>query len=154
MKFSVLLTVALLIGILSSNAQAQSGPMLWTSYIDILGNYLLSNSESDVVSRFTPGVAITVSRMQLQATQGGYVYRTGAKCHPLPKVRVTDGSTTYALAVPNARNVGPYGLSVHADSGPIMVSFPANAELRLSMFPGETGCYAGGIHVTVQYSVN
>jgi hypothetical protein len=127
---------------------------LWTSYIEVLGNYQFKYSESDVVSRFTPGVAITVSRMQLQATQGAVVFSTGAKCDPWPKVKVTDGATTYALAIPNARNVGPDSLSVHADSGPIAVSFPANANLRLTVFHGESGCFAGGINVTVQYSVN
>jgi len=154
MKFSVLLTVALLIVILASSAQAQNaGPMLWTSHIDTLGNYLLANSEGGVVSRFTPGVALTMTRLQLQAAHGSYFY-PNTKCSRLPKVRVTDGTTSYALAIPNARDIGPYGLSVHADSGPIAVSFPANADLRVTVVPGETGCDAGTINVTVQYSVN
>ena len=41
MKFSKILTVALVAGILSLNAQAQNaGPFLWSSYIGVVGNYL------------------------------------------------------------------------------------------------------------------
>lgn len=154
MKFARLLTVALVGGILSLNAQAQnSGPLLWTSFIEVVGNYERGYSEGIVVSRFTPGVAITVTRMQLQAAQGAYVYPKGS-CSPLPKIRVTDGTTKYILAIPNARGGGRYPLSVNADSGTIAVSFPANANLRLSVLPGESGCSAASINVTVQYSVN
>ena len=152
MKFTRLLTVALAGGILSLNAQAQNaGPFLWTSYIDVLGNY--SRGYSEVVSRFTPGVAITVTRVQLQAAYGSYIY-PNTKCSPVPKIRVTDGTTKYGLAIPNARQTGPYPSSVNADSGPIAVNFPANANLLLTVVPGETGCTAATINVTVQYSVN
>jgi hypothetical protein len=75
-------------------------------------------------------------------------------CSPLPKIRVTDGTTKYGLAIPNARGTGPYPNSVNADSGPIAVSFPANAALRLTVVPGETKCNPGGINITVQYSAN
>jgi hypothetical protein len=152
MKFAKLLTLALAGGILSLNAQAQNvGPFLWTSYIDTTGNYSRTYSESAVVSRFTPGVAITVTRVQLQAAYGSSINDT--KCKPVPRIRVTDGTTQYAIAIPNARESGSQPLSVHADSGPIAVSFPANANLILRLVPGESGCYASSINVNVQYSV-
>lgn len=154
MKFPKLLTVLLVLASLSLNAQAQnSGPFLWTSYIDVMGNYLHAYSGGGTVSRFTPGVAIGVTRMQLQAAQGSYIDPKG-RCSPVPKIRVTDGTTNYDLAIPNARWTGRYPMAVSADSGPISVSFPANANLRLSVIPGETGCNPASINVTVQYSVN
>jgi hypothetical protein len=155
MKFTRLLTQALVVTILSFNAQAQNtGPLLWTSFIEVVGNYLHSDSEGIVVSRFTPGVAITVTRVQLQAAFGSSYMFSKTKCREVPKIRVTDGTTKYALAIPNARGRGADPLSVSADSGPIKVIFPTNAALRLSVGPGETGCNAASINVTVQYSVN
>jgi hypothetical protein len=151
MKFARLLSIALVGAILSLNAGAQNaGPFLWTSYIDTTGNYSRTYSEASVVGRFTPGVAITVTRVQLQAAYGSSINDT--ECKPVPRIRVTDGTTQYALAIPNARESG--SISVHADSGPIAVSFPANAKLILRLVPGQTGCYAGSINVVVQYSVN
>jgi hypothetical protein len=154
MKFTRLLTVAMIAGILLLNAQAQNGPFLWTCFIDVLGNYVRRDSQGTVVSRFTPGVAIIVTRVQLQAAQGSYRFSEGGPCSQLPKIRMTDGTTKYALAIPNARGKGPYPHSVNADSGPIAVYFPANADLRLTVLPGDTDCIAGSINVTVQYSVN
>jgi len=157
MKLSKLLTVALVAGILSLNAQAQNaGPFLWTGYIDTIGNYVRSYSEAPVVSRFTPGVAITVTRVQFQAAYGSTIegHPHDTKCNPVPRIRVTDGTTKYAIGIPNARESGPQPLSVHADSGPIAVRFPANANLALRVVPGETGCYASSINVNVQYSVD
>jgi hypothetical protein len=155
MKFSRLLTVALVGAILSLNARAQTaGPLLWTSFIEVIGNYTQEYSEGSVVSRFTPGVAITVTRVQLQAARGSSINNSGTKCNPLPKLRVTDGTTKYGLAIPNARQTGPYPNSVNADSGTIAVNFPANANLRLTVLPGEAGCSAASINVVVQYSVN
>jgi hypothetical protein len=154
MKFSRLLTLALVGAILSLNGQAQTaGPLLWTGYIDVLGNYV-PPSNGGTFSRFTPGVAITVTRVQLQAVQGSYVHNTNARCTPLPKVRVTDGTTKYDIPIPNAGFTGHYPNAVSADSGTISVGFSANSAVRLVVIPGETGCYAGSINVTVQYSVN
>jgi hypothetical protein len=153
MKFTRLLTVAVFVGILALNAQAQTGPLLWTSYIDVIGNYLRGDSESTVVSRFTPGVAITVTRVQLQAAQGSYIWPK-SKCGKLPGIRITDGTSQYAISIPNARESGSYPISVNADSGPILVSFPVDANLRLSVFRGTASCNAGSVNVTVQYSIN
>ena len=73
----------------------------------------------------------------------------------LPKVRVTDGTTKYdILAIPGARFTGHYPDAVSADSGTISVGFSANSALRLTVIPGQSGCYAGSINVTVQYSLN
>jgi hypothetical protein len=154
MKFAGLLAVALLTATLSLNAQAQTaGPLLWTGYIDVLGNYLPISSGGGTFSRFTPAVPVTVTRVQLQAAHGSYIYLTNGKCHPLPKIRVTDGATNYDLAIPNARFSGHYPTAVNADSGPISVRF-LEGSLRLVVIPGETGCDGSSINVTVQYSVN
>jgi hypothetical protein len=154
MKFRVFLTAWLLIATLSLSAKAQTGPLMWTSFIEVVGNYVRSRSEGTFVSRFTPGVAVTVTRIQLQAAEGSYLFPQGGKCNPVPRVRVTDGSTSYSVAIPNAREVGRHPMSVHADSGPIAVSFPADANLVLRVIPGQDFCQAGSINVTVQYTVN
>lgn len=156
MKFTRLLTLALVGTILSLNAQAQnSGPLLWTSYIEVMGSYLHAYSGGGTFSRFTPGVAITITRMQLQAAQGSNLFNDNkTPCHPVPKIRVTDGTTNYDLPIPNAREKGRYPMAVSADSGPISVGFSGSAALRLVLLPGQTGCNGGSINVTVQYSVN
>jgi hypothetical protein len=100
-KFPKILTVALVAGILSLNAQAQNaGPFLWSSYLTVTGDY--TQQQGSAVSRFTPGVAITVTRFQLQAAQGS-VTSSNTKCSYVPKLRVTDGTTKYEIAIPNAR---------------------------------------------------
>ena len=155
MKFAGLVALALLTAMLSLNAQAQTaGPLLWTGYIDVLGNYLPTFSGGGTFSRFTPGVPVTVTRVQLQAAQGSYIYNTKDKCHPLPQIRVTDGTINYDLAIPNARFTGRYPSAVSADSGVISVSFTGTPSLRLVVIPGEKGCDPASINVTVQYSVN
>jgi hypothetical protein len=155
MKFTRLLTLALVGAILSLNAQAQTaGPLLWTGYIDVMGNYLHAHSGGGTFSRFTPGVAITITRMQLQAAVGSSIDYTKVPCSPVPKIRVTDGTTNYDLAIPNARWKGRYPMAVSADSGPLSVGYSGGAALRLVLIPGQTGCNGGAINVTVQYSVN
>jgi hypothetical protein len=155
MKFAGLFVVTLLTAMLSLNAQAQTaGPLLWIGYIDVMGNYLPAYSGGGTFSRFTPGVPVTVTRIQLQAAQGSYIDNTKDKCHPLPKIRVTDGATNYDLPIPNARWTGHYPTAVNADSGLISVSFTGSSNLRLVLIPGETGCNGASINVTVQYSVN
>jgi len=158
MKLTKFLSAALVVGALALTAHAQNAaPLLWTSYVDTLGSYLRSNSEAAVVSRFTPGVAITVTRVQLQAVQGSGISGKGGytRCSPVPKIRITDGTTKYAVAIPNGQiNGRGYPSSVHADSGSIAYSFPVNASLVLRILPGETGCNPAGINVTVQYTVN
>jgi hypothetical protein len=155
MKFPRLLIIVFALAILSLNAQAQnSGPLLWTSYIDRLDNYLRNPyGAGGTFGRFTPGVAITVTRMQLQAVNGSSLLTTGP-CHPVPKIRVTDGTTKYDLAIPNERGKGRYPYEVSADSGPISVPFTTSSKLSLLVIPGQTYCDAFEINVTVQYSVN
>ena len=156
MKFLRLLTVPLVLTILSLNTQAQnSGPFLWTGYIDVMGNYLHAYSGGGVFSRFTPGVAITVTRVQLQAAQGSHIYsENNVPCSPVPKIRVTDGTTNYDLPIPNARWTGRYPMAVSADSGLIATSFSASSKLTLLLIPGQSGCNGSSINVTVQYTVN
>jgi hypothetical protein len=155
-KFSCFLSIALLAGMLPSNARAQStGPFVWNSYVDVAGNYILSNAEGLVISRFDPGVSISVTRMQLQAAHGSYIAtQNNPKCKLVPKIKLTDGTTEFALRIPNARKEGTFPASVSADSGPIGLVFPANASLHLKMVPGESRCNPASINVTVQYTVN
>ena len=155
MKFPRLLIIVFALAVLSLNAQAQnSGPYLWTGYIDVMGNYLHAYSGGGVFSRFTPGVAITVTRVQLQAAHGSYIYNEKVPCRPVPKIRVTDGTTNYDLPIPNARWTGRYPIAVSADSGLIAASFSASSKLTLVLIPGQSGCNGNSINVTVQYSVN
>ena len=150
-----LLAVPLILATFSLNAHSQnSGPLLWTGYIDTLGNYLHTYSGGGTFSRFTPGVPITVTRVQFQAAQGSYIYNSKQPCHPVPKIRVTDGTNHYDLAVPNARWKGNYPKAVSGDSGQISVGLSGSAAPRLVVLPGEKGCSAYSINVTVQYTIN
>jgi hypothetical protein len=152
MKLTRWLTMIVFAAGLSASAQAQTGPLLWNSFIDVLGNFTRADTESAIVSRFTPGNPVTVTRLQLQAAFGSNIdLKTG--CEPVPQIKVTDGTTSYALPIPNARFGGPYPLSVHADSGPISVAFPADANLWIGVVQGQERCDPGTINITVQYTV-
>jgi hypothetical protein len=145
MKKLFLLTMA--IGLLILPLHAQN---VWSSKIDTFGNYVrntVSGSNANgVVSVFTPATAITVNRVQLVAA-GGQV------CSSPPGIKLTDGTTSYLLAIPNTTatngNPGP----VANDSGVISVSFPAGNNVTLKAVAGSAGCNPYEINIVVQYSV-
>src|SRR5947209_5399765 len=103
---------------------------VWSAKIDTFGNY--ANSNANVVSIFTPATAITVNRIQLQAA-GGQV------CTVLPGIRVTDGTTSYSLAIPNTKAKGGIGPATN-DSGVISLAFSANKEIAVKAIPSSSGC--------------
>jgi hypothetical protein len=142
-----LLTMTLGLLILPLHAQN-----VWSSKIDTFGNFVHSpfNPHANgIVSILTPATAITVNRIQLQGING----LDGVMCSPLAGIKVTDGTTTAALAIPNTTatdgNPGP----VTNDSGPISLAFPAGDRLRLVAVPGSAGCNPFEINIVVQYSV-
>jgi hypothetical protein len=120
---------------------------VWTSKIDTFGNFVKQNVNphaNGIVSRFTPAANITVNRIQLQAS-GGTI------CSKLPGVKITDGTTTYILPIPNAKaDFAP----ASADSGPISLSYTAGQEIALKAVPGSSGCNPFEINIVVQYSVS
>jgi hypothetical protein len=70
---------------------------VWSSKIDTFGNYVKQTANPNangIVSVFTPATGITVNRIQLQAA-GGQV------CSTLPGIKVTDGTSSAFLAIPN-----------------------------------------------------
>jgi len=120
---------------------------VWSSKIDLLGNYIRPNSPSanGTVSIFTPATAITVNRIQLVAA-GGQV------CASLPGVKVTNGTTGASLAIPNTTASGGIG-PVSNDSGPISLSYAAGVPVSVKALAGSSGCNPYEINIVVQYSV-
>ncbi len=144
-KVFPLLTLAL--GLLALPLHAQN---VWTSKIDTFSNYVPvpSNPNANgIVSVFTPATNITVNRIQLSSPAG----QIG--CSPLPGIKVTDGTSTVFLAIPNTTatngNVGP----VTNDTGAISVLYLAGNQLRLKAVPGGNSCNPYEINIVVQYSV-
>ncbi len=143
----LLLTLAL--GLLALPLHAQS---VWSSKIDTFGNFVPSSFNphaTGIVSIFTPATGITINRIELHGING----ENGVVCSPLAAIRVTDGTSSAALVIPNFvatdGNPGP----VSSDSGPISLAFPAGDRLRLVAVPGSSGCNPYEINVVVQYSV-
>ena len=145
MKKLFLLNLALGLFVLPLHAQN-----VWSSKIDTFGNFVQQPSNpysNGVVSIFTPATGITITRIQLQAA-GGQV------CTSVPGIKVTDGTTSVGLTIPNASvPAGDFG-SVSNDTGPVSVSYPAGDELKLKAVPGNSGCNPFEINIVVQYRVN
>jgi hypothetical protein len=140
-----LLLLSLTLGLLGLPLHAQN---VWSSKIDTFGNYVKQTGNSyskGVVSVFTPATSITVNRIQLQVA-GGQV------CTSLPGIKITDGTLTYALAIPNTKAPSGIGPATN-DSGPISLAFAANTEIKLKAVPSSVYCNPYEINIVVQYSV-
>lgn len=126
--------------------QAQN---VWSAKIDTFGNYVKSNSNPNgngIVSTFTPATNITVNRIQLVAA-GGQV------CTDVPAIKVTNGTTSHVLRIPNTS--GPTGTVGPAsnDSGPISLAFSANQQISIKAVAKNNNCNPYEINIVVQYSI-
>jgi hypothetical protein len=145
MKRILLLSLALCFPVLPLHAQN-----VWSSKIFDFNNYVkaFTPSANGIVSEFTPATAITINRIQLVAAG------TGTGCTLLPGIKVTDGTTSITLRIPQSNGGGP----VSNDTGVISVPFPASDPLVLSVVPGSIATACNGhpfeINIVVQYSVS
>lgn len=127
---------------------------LWSAKLDVFGNFVKSSGNPNangVLSEFTPATGITINRVQLSSPAGGF------GCNPLPSIKITDGTTSISLAIPNSTATNSPINPVSNDTGPISDTFPAGDKLRMILVPG--GCasyqdYPYEISVNVQYSTN
>jgi hypothetical protein len=166
LPISILLGFSLLVG--SAPLLFAVGPLTWSSFVPAAGFYDTSaggSGGSDVVSRFTPAKAITVTRIEVQAAQGSErlvfspTFQAIACTKPVA-FKITDGTTSSTLTLPSATTLVPGNLNPSsADSGPLDVAFAAGAKLVLTVVQGDppdpitgaTGCLANNINITVQY---
>jgi hypothetical protein len=138
--------LAFALGILTLPLHAQ---YVWTSKIETFGNFVkqsINPNANGIVSIFTPATGITVTRVQLSAA-GGQI------CTTPPGIKVTDGTTSYLLAIPNTTATNGFVGPVSNDSGVISVPFAAGAQLKVKAVPGSSGCNPYEINIVVQYSV-
>ena len=145
MKRVFLLSMAL--GFLALPLNAQN---VWSGKIDTFGNFVPSSfnpNANGVVSVFTPATNITVTRVQLSTPAGQIA------CSPLPGIKVTNGTSTVFLAIPNTTATNGSTGPVTNDTGVISVPFSAATQIRLKAVPGQSGCNPYEINVVVQYSV-
>jgi hypothetical protein len=145
MKNVFLLTLALALFALPLQAQN-----VWSSKIDTFGNYFVQTANPNangIVSVFTPATNITINRIQLQAAGG-------QKCSSVPGIKVTDGTSTVFLSIPNTTATsGDFG-PVTNDTGVISVNFTAGTQLRLKAVAAASYCNPFEINIVVQYSVS
>jgi hypothetical protein len=124
---------------------------VWNTKIMTFGNFVTASynpNATGIVSIFTPATNITVNRIQLAAAGGG----TG--CTAVPKIKLTDGVTTVALAIPNSTATNGYANPVSNDTGVISVPYSAGNQLRIKAAPGSPGCNPYEININVQYTIN
>ena len=147
MKRLILLSATLCLMALPLHAQN-----VWTVKIDTFGNFVKSSFNPDangIVSVFTPATSITVNRIQLQSPSGtlGCTTRTG--------IKLTDGTTSVSLSIPNTTATGGNTGPVYNDTGVISYTYPAGDELRVVAVPG-VGCTQNAyeVSINVQYSIN
>jgi hypothetical protein len=123
---------------------------VWSSKIDTFGNFVPASfnpNANGVVSVFTPATSITVTRVQLSSPAGQI------SCSPLPGIKVTNGTSTVFLAIPNTTATNGSTGPVTNDTGVISVSFSAGTQIRLKAVPGGNSCNPYEINIVVQYSV-
>jgi hypothetical protein len=165
-SFSVYTLLACIWVISGTNAWGQANPLTWSSFV--AGNVYYDSSQpgtSDVVSRFTPGKAITVTRIEVQAAQGSQrfsfspTFEVIACTNPVA-FKVTDGSKSFALPLPSAATLVTGGNNPSsADSGPLNLKFSAGADVVMAVVqgdlpdPNDTGCFANYSNITVQYKI-
>ena len=137
------------------------GPFVWSTYANVLGNFIPRTQVpllSPIVSNFTPDQSITVTRVQLHAAIGANNPFASGPCTVVPAVKVTDGTHSVSLQIPNAPtdSQGDLG-AVSNDTGPIRLEFPADSKLSVTIVPGDNEpssfCNATEVNVTVQYRI-
>ena len=158
-----------MLGFWSLVASAQllfaAGLSTWSSFVAVTVSYDTGAGGSDVVSRFTPTKAISVTRIEAQAAQGSqrvvfFPTSQPIACTNPVSFKITDGTTAFTLPLPSATTLVPGKLNPSsADSGPLHLPFAAGAKLVLTLVQGDppdpvastTGCFAKDINITVQY---
>lgn len=128
---------------------------VWSSKIDTFANYVRqpgnapNPNANGIVSVFTPATSITINRIQLQAAGAG------KNCSLLPGIKVTDGTSSIVLRIPNSKeDSGDFG-PISNDTGVISKSFPAGDQITLRVVPGAARTCSAPyeINIVVQYSV-
>ena len=140
-------------------SSAAAGVSVWSSYANVLNNFVprpVAPLQSGTVSNLTLDRNVTVTRLQLHAAVGANNnFSFGTPCTILPAVKVTDGTHSVSLPIPNAPIVDGNLGAVSADSGPVHVEFPSPAKLSVVIVPGDNTstafCSATEVNVTVQY---
>ncbi len=124
--------LSLTLGLLALPLHAQN---VWSSKIDTFGNFVPASfnpNANGVVSVFTPATSITVTRVQLSSPAG----QIG--CSPLPGIKVTNGTSTVFLAIPNTTATNGSTGPVTNDTGVISLPFSAGTQIRLKAVPEAT----------------
>jgi|SRR5271156_5161402 len=159
---AVVLAFCLAIPLAAQDSVTTGAPLVWSSYANVLSNFIPRPAvplQSPTVSILTLDQGIVVTRIQLHAAIGANNQFMGP-CTVLPAVKLTDGTHSVSLTIPNAPmdNEGHFG-AVSADTGLFRLEFPANAKLSLVIVPGDNDpptafCSATEINVTVQYGTH
>jgi len=155
--------VALLAGAQSNGPKTPDGQMTWNSFVYDTTFYAPQLKGSEVVSSFSPGKPVTVTRVQARVGYGPFLNILSppgrAPCNENPAMMIFDGTTSYSLplSTPSVSTVW----ASSADSGPLDISFPSMADIDLRVVQGDVGaaspytgigwCEAQSINVTVQY---
>ena len=153
--------VALLAGAQSDAPKGPQGQLVWSSFVSQPQMYDVGSSGSNVLSSFTPGRSISVTRVQAQALNGPRRFivtspPTVIACTNNPGFKITDGTTSYTLTLATALVLGN---ASSTDSGPINISFPSGSNIALRVVQGDAAdplknlspCYSSDINLTVQY---
>jgi hypothetical protein len=167
-SFSVYALLVCIWVISGAKAWGQVSPLTWNSFVYASSLYDSSQPfSSDVVSRFTPADAITVTRIEVQAGVGAQRYNNSTfpgqyiACTNPVAFKITDGRKSFTLPLPSATTLGswPANNPSSADSGPLNLNFSAHAKIVMAEVQGDppalnvSGCTASYINITVQYKI-
>lgn len=166
-SFSVYALLVCICVISGAKAWGQVNPLTWSTFVVANAYYDASQpGSSDVVSRFTPANAITVTRIEVQAALGSQrivfspTFQVIACTNPIA-FKITDGSKIFILPLPSAATLVTGGNNPSsADSGPLNLTFLAGSNIVVAVIQGDvpdathSGCFTNNANMTVQYKLN
>ena len=152
MKRSVFL--AILLASISASGFAASSKT-WSSYVDAWLNYSPTASDPDFneISAFTPGTAITVTGIEIDAHVGPLSNSTTpfSACSTNPSLTLKGGNQTHTLALTTPANVGT-AFHSYTSSGALNLEFAAGTKLALVANLGDANCAGGNaVNIVVHY---
>ncbi len=137
----------------------------WSSHVESTSTY---TDQNNIVARFTPDNAITVTRVELQSAFGSSRANFGLgqyeQCVKPISFELTDGTTSFTLVLPAPpvlpvpfASAASANLSSFADSGRLNLNFSRGRTLTVLVLQGDpqdssdSACFATATSVTVQY---
>jgi hypothetical protein len=142
---------------------APAGPMLWNVFvaddIDVVSTNTHPGLPSKVFASFTPSGEIRVTQIQAETRYGPNVFADSGyeQCSVPPSILVTNGKTSYTLALTHPPDLSQPLVGSSSDSGPLDLVFPSGNRIEVILLPPAERdfpshfCRVEGVNIAIQY---